>query len=829
MRAKARKLIFLHKKYLRNLLVVVGCWAGFFYHSLANPPLSDLANTGNPSLVFLPQNEALRDDALAQSTLIEKEYGRLQFVSTHRRVHVDTDFHAGLVFDLRPGWHVYWQNPGGVGEPVRLWLQLDFPVRESAYPLKENPILWPIPKKIYTAIENPTPAPLRGGEEIRLPFVNYGFGGKFALPVSVNFNRLNLQSLEKTKTQDVPARLFLQAEFQVCKHVCIPEKLEFSLNVQAIPSNAQGVDAEIDERATYVLEQTLKMRTALLTLDAHINAVSDDEITLDIVYKDTLRFIKKEDIEDVYFFSHVKGSIEAQKPQIVFWAKNGWRLHLPISAQAALPLSNISGILRVDYKNEGNTNTYAFVVEAKIPLKGEKVVSLQQRETRPLFAAGISKKQSTQHKENTEVKSLLSLSLLIALLGAFLGGIVLNAMPCVFPIIALKALNFTQLAGQEKRTIKLESLFYSLGIVVSIMGLAALLFTIKWLGGEAGWGWQLQNTLLVACIAVLFFVLGLNLLGVFEVNIGLANSSNKHASGTRFSRGHALQAFAHGLLAVIVATPCSAPFMAGALGYALVQPFYIGVFVFLALGLGFALPFLLISLFPQIVRLLPKPGQWMQDLRQCLAFLMFGAVVWLVWLACVQNINTLLPLLSALLSSGFVVFVFYVSRFRRQTRFILACLGACMMVLCLVILRGYTQGRSVETAFSSSQFYTQNWSHARVEELRAQGKNVLVNFTADWCVSCKVNETFVLRPAQDLFTRTNTEILIADWTRKDDNIARELRRHGRAGIPLYVFYKAYTQNDGDMMTFNVDKGVVLPQILTARILETYLQNTPPPH
>jgi thiol:disulfide interchange protein DsbD len=388
-----------------------------------------------------------------------------------------------------------------------------------------------------------------------------------------------------------------------------------------------------------------------------------------------------------------------------------------------------------------------------------------------------------------------------AIFGAFLGGLVLNLMPCVFPIISLKALSLAKTAHGDRGAVRRAGWAYTLGVLVSVLAFAAVIIGLKAAGTTIGWGFQLQSPWLVATLALLLFAIGLNLLGVYEIGGRLQNIGSGTAARAS-ARNPFLGSFLTGVLAVVVATPCTAPFMAGAIGYALASPAILTLLVFLALGLGFALPFLLVAYVPGLLSRLPKPGAWMETFRQFLAFPMFAAAIWLVWVLTLQAGETgLLKLLGAGL-----LFCFGIWLMRRTGTFAKwAGVAALLFALWLPL--------SVKPQ-SASEISTQSWSPERVTALQAEGKTVFVDFTAAWCVTCKVNELGVLKSARtaELFAQTNTEFLIADWTNRDELIAKELARYDRAGVPLYLVFKP-----GDA------RGQVLPQVLSYDILKDALE------
>lgn len=395
-------------------------------------------------------------------------------------------------------------------------------------------------------------------------------------------------------------------------------------------------------------------------------------------------------------------------------------------------------------------------------------------------------------------ESTANIGILGAIFGAFLGGLILNLMPCVFPIISLKALSLAKTAHGERGAVRRSAWAYTAGVLASFIVFAALIIALKFAGASVGWGFQLQSPWLVAVLSLLLFAIGLNLLGAFELsgrfqNIG-ANSVN---------RAGPLSSFFTGVLAVIVATPCTAPFMAGAVGLALTGSATVTLAVFLSLGLGFALPFLLVAYIPGLLSRLPKPGAWMDTFKQFLAFPMFAAAIWLAWVLSLQSgASGTLKLLSAGLALTFGIWIM------RKSGALSKALGAIAFLIAIWL--PLTLASSDGAAILKSNV----WSAKAVATARAENRPVFVDFTAAWCVTCKVNEGFVLnrKKTAKLFDRTDTEFLVADWTNKDAVIAAELKRFGRAGVPLYLVYRP-----------GASEAEILPQVLTYEALKEALE------
>ena len=391
-------------------------------------------------------------------------------------------------------------------------------------------------------------------------------------------------------------------------------------------------------------------------------------------------------------------------------------------------------------------------------------------------------------------------ALLYMLLLAFMGGAILNLMPCVFPILSLKVLSF---ANSTDHDTHLHSWIYTAGVIASFVLVAAVLFGLQQAGRAIGWGFQLQSPGFVIALAYLFIAMGLSLSGVLELGSQLMNTGSGLAG-----RGGLSGSFFTGVLAVVVASPCTAPFMGTALGFAVSQPAHIGLLVFAALGAGMAAPLLLFSYSGAARALMPKPGAWMETLKQFLAFPLYATAVWLLWVAGRQTgVNTMATALSGAVMLALGLWLWNHSHWRKG-----------LALACLVIAIGLGSMRGLDAIEGSSAELAGGrvaWSDQDVAALRSGGQPVFVDVTADWCITCLANETAVLHTDEmtQAFAEHGVVYMVADWTNQDTAIAGLLKRHGRTGIPLYLMYPAESSRD----------PLVLPQILTKSTVLEALQ------
>jgi len=396
----------------------------------------------------------------------------------------------------------------------------------------------------------------------------------------------------------------------------------------------------------------------------------------------------------------------------------------------------------------------------------------------------------------------LSRALYMALLAAA-GGLILNLMPCVFPVLSLKVLSIASKSDATRASKALHGTVYTAGVVLSFIAVAAVLIALRGAGAAIGWGFHLQSPGFVAGLTYLFFAMGLALSGLINLGAGLMG-----AGGRLATHGGYAGSFFTGVLATVVASPCTAPFMGTALGYAMTQPALVALSVFAALGLGMAAPFLVLSLSPGLIRLLPKPGAWMDAFKQFLAFPLYAAAVWLLWVLGKQSgVNAM-----AAISGGCVLVALAMwmwERGRLSSRALpMRLAGAAVLVLALTVLRSPLLEAQRPSVGASAEW--ERYSPSLLSELRAAGKPVFVNVTADWCITCLANEKVALgnEAVRADFERRGITYLKGDWTNSDPVLTRLLAEHGRSGVPLYLLYAGSHQ----------DPPLILPQLLTPSIV-----------
>ncbi|HEY0140371.1 MAG TPA: protein-disulfide reductase DsbD domain-containing protein [Thermoanaerobaculia bacterium] len=641
-------------------------------------------------------------------------------------------FDVALRMRMKEGWHTYWKHPGDSGEPTDISWKL--PPGFTA-----GEIQWPYPQKISLA-----------------PLTTYGYEGEVMLLVP-----FKAASDAKPGTT---ARVTADAYWMVCEKTCIPEEVKLALDV---PIGAGPVVPS--EPAASAFAST----RAKLPIPTDGWKITASEQGKEFV----LRIDPPEGValdRNVQFFAASGPLIEYSAPQPTSVDGGVVTMRLVRSSYLTGRAERINGILLAASGGRGSgPAAFGFDVPVSTPAAGAAAPA----------AAGSP---ATAATATTAVPP----TLLFALALAFAGGVILNLMPCVFPVVSLKILSFVQSSGDDPRRVRAHGLTFAAGVLVAFWALAGLLLALRAAGEEIGWGFQLQSPGFVAAMAFLLFGLGLSLAGVVEIGTTLTRLGGGGGTGYRSS-------FMNGALATVVATPCTAPFMGAALGFAMTQSAGTSMLIFTALGAGMAAPYVALSAWPALLRFLPRPGAWMVRFRHLTAFPLFATVAWLVWVFGHQTGNDgVLRLLLGLtlLALGLWIWGQWVTlSAAERTKWTARTAAAGFIVGGLVLAA--TSAPTATAAPSSSAAEGIAWevySEARVAEHRAAGRPVFIDFTAAWCLTCKVNEriAFSSNEVQQLVKARNIAMLKADWTSKDPAITRALAAFGRNGVPLYVLYEA---------------------------------------
>ncbi|MBI1200599.1 MAG: thiol:disulfide interchange protein [Phenylobacterium sp.] len=666
---------------------------------------------------------------------------KAELVSATKGIAPGQTIHVALRQQIQTEWHTYWRNAGDSGEATKL--KWDLPQGWSA-----SDFTWPTPHRLPVG-----------------PLVNYGYQGEVLLPLSLTAPA----DLKPGQTVTLKAA----AQFLVCADVCVPEDANLTLSLPVTDGPAPA-----DPKWGPTIDKTL----ADAPQPAGLNATFEKDGAV-VKLAITGAALKGADLAGAYFYPYSGTVIDHAQPQPIDRGPDGLTLSLAAGYgfQAPEPPTEMAGVLALADK--------AYEVTATAGPIPPDAGGLGPPPAKAALPAGAS-----------------SLSLLSAAAFAFVGGLILNLMPCVFPVLAMKAASLAGHGGAHGDA-RRQGLAFGAGAILTFLGLAGVLIAVRAAGGEAGWGFQLQDPPVVAALALLMLAIALNLSGLFEIGTSLQGLGSGFAA-----HGGILGAFFTGALAVVVAAPCTAPFMGAALGWALTQPPAASLAVFAALGVGFSAPFVAVAFVPALINALPRPGAWMETFKKALAFPMYGAVAWLVWVLTVQTGSDAVP---RILGAGIVLalagWLLGAAQRRAAVGRHAAPLAITGAVLAAVAVAGgavwpdYAQAGAREARSGEAHLNYEPYSPQRLAELQAQGRPVLVNYTAAWCVSCQVNDRVALstKAVSKALERNNAVYLKADWTNRDPQIAEDLARFGRVGVPLYLVYGA---KGGD--------PAILPAILT---------------
>ena len=672
-------------------------------------------------------------------------------------------FWLGLQIEHQPDWHTYWQNPGDSGLPTRLQWQLPAG-------LQAGDIAWPLPHKFPIGT-----------------LANYGYEGRLLLTVPITV------SADFKFPANAPLNLQLQADWLVCRKECIPQEGQLALGLTS--ATAQTPHAAWFEKARGLSPQKMTQPPASNpSASGAQTTLSADGKRLSLQVTGLPGQWRGQTLSAFPITPNVVHNAAVQgKDWTQHWQGAVWNADIPVSEERGDSPRSMRWVLAVG--PESSPKAPAFELETPVAGTWPALTSAAPAEISPALAKALA--ENARLAEKPAASSTTALGLTLAILGALAGGLLLNLMPCVFPILAIKVLGFTQ-ADTSKAQHRAAGLAYTLGVVLSFMLLGGLMLALRAAGEQLGWGFQLQSPPVVAGLALLFTLLGLNLAGVFELGNMLPSRL-----ATLQSRHPTVNAGLSGVLAVAVASPCTAPFMGASLGLAIALPVWQALMVFAAMGVGMALPYLAASWWPGIARALPRPGAWMVTFRQAMAFPMLATVVWLLWVLGQQTgIDGASGLLALLLTVAWLVWALGL---HGRTRWVLSTLalatllwlGSSWLPQALreapadPVASASTPGTGLAFAANSANAPAwQAWSETALQAHLAAGRPVFVDFTAAWCVTCQYNKKTTLADAQVLtdFARRQVVLMRADWTRRDPAITQALTALGRSGVPVYALY-----------------------------------------
>jgi thiol:disulfide interchange protein/DsbC/DsbD-like thiol-disulfide interchange protein len=671
---------------------------------------------------------------------------------------------------------------GSIAPGQTFWIALEFNIRDGWHTYWRNPgdsgqatkLVWKLPPG-FTAGDIVWTTPHRF--EIP-PLVNYGYAKH-----AVHLVRIQAP---KDLTVGTPIVLSAKAAWLVCSDVCIPEdaELQLKLPVNSVPGAVDPKGAELFTAARSELPSAqLAATTARIEGDRLV-------ISLGKEWGATLPQIKS-----LAFFPYDDGGIEYGAPQTLTRTHDAVELAMKVGYQPPKG-GTVRGVL--------------FATE-----QSGKDLDVVPMEVAATFSgAGASQLKGGPREETTSLPALFLL--------AILGGLILNLMPCVFPVLSIKAMGLVEQAKKHPTIVRAKGVVFAAGVIGSMLCLAAVLLALRAGGEQIGWGFQLQSPLFVTLMVYLLLAVGLNLSGVFEVGGTLAGIGDGLTQGEGYRAS-----FFTGVLTTLVATPCTAPFMAAAVGAALTKPPMVALCIFGALGFGLALPYLLLSFAPWLRSALPKPGAWMDTLKQIFAFPIYASAAWLLWVLAQEasSIGLGAALAGAILIA-LAAWAYQKSKSSSTGGRVTALVTATLAVLLAIGLPvHFVDVAAAASKGSAGGAHTadewQPYDAAQVAKLNAAGRPLLVNFTASWCLTCLVNErnAFADSAVQDVFRIKGVTLMKGDWTNRDPAITQALAAFGRAGVPLYVVYNSKPGSS---------EPVILPQLLTPSIVQNAFAGAPSP-
>jgi len=658
------------------------------------------------------------------SELVVGEHVDAQLVAETETVVPGESLWLALRLEHMENWHTYWKNPGDAGKPT----EISWSLPEG---ITAGEIVWPLPERF----------------ELPADLVDFGYTEEIFL-----LTQLSIPENYSASVLDISADVV----WLECEEICIPGGAQVSLSIQVSDNDASVTDARWADGFAATRES---LPRADIAIDAMFSLV-DGNINLLVQATDPVF----EDAENIAFIPDTHRMVDYIAPQEITYQLSSLQLSQKAHSRAVRePPQRLGGIIIVE-NQLGEITAY----EVEAAPEGVTMAALE----------GLM--------PSSGANAAGDMGLLMIFLFAMTGGLILNLMPCVFPVLA-----------------------YAAGVILSFLTLAIILLSLQAGGALIGWGFQLQSPWFVAALVYLFFLMGLSMSGVIEIGSGIMGVGSELADKEGYSGS-----FFTGILASVVASPCTAPFMGAALGFALTQTMFIALTVFVALGFGMSLPFLLFSFVPALTRMLPRPGSWMLTFRQFLAFPLYGTAVWLLWVLGRQTGVDAMALIA--LSCVFIAVAAWLYQRQSQSKWrylevavIIACIVGVFSVLNSPMLQS---GQTATVAVEGENFEV--YSDARLAELRSNGTPVFVNMTASWCITCLVNERVALSSDEVIqsMADNNVTYLKGDWTNNDPVITEVLKRFQTSGVPLYLMYPSDPDSPAEVLPQLLTEGIILDAI-----------------
>ncbi len=675
----------------------------------------------------------------------------LTLVAESDAFHIGTTTTVALRITMDAGWHTYWTNPGDAGLPLAAQ--------------------WALPAGItVSALRYPTPHVLP-----QPPLMSFGYEREVLVLADIAVASSIPAGTKLTIVADV--------DFLVCADVCLPASghVELSARTATQVQPSRWATAIRDTRSQLVQSAAGWSVTAWR---------DESRVLLFALAPASVR----NTLRGAYLIPDSTGVLEHAAPQKVAMSGDTLVVAMTVARGFADSTSRLTGVLLHNVTSPTTSTQIDVALAQSAPPGATRLIAMLDG----------------PHAANVATADI---GIWLALALAFVGGLILNLMPCVFPVLSVKILSFVERGGEHDGGVaaRKHALVFTLGVLVTFWTLAGALLALRAGGAQLGWGFQLQSPAVVTVLALVVFALALNLSGVFAMGMSLTRLGGV-GSGERYS-----DSFLTGLLAVVVATPCTAPFMGAALGYALTQHAVVGLLVFTSLGLGLAAPYMVLASSPALLRKLPRPGPWLETFKQLLAFPLYATVVWLLWVlgrqAGTDQVTMVLLVSITVALAGWLA-----GRAQNAGRAVASSVSLGLLLLAIAGGGFVIASQPVTTpTASATPAGWEPWSAARVAAARESGHAVFVDFTAAWCLSCQVNERVALHTGtvERAFADQKVVLLRADWTSRNAEITAVLASFGRSGVPLYVMYPSKTTEPAELLPAVLTPGVVVSAVQRA--------------